>query len=118
MKKQIMLLLFVLLVFCSLTCVSAEDNSTIDDNASSPEFASVTGNTFNDINSEITNAKAGSTIYLNNKTYTGNSQIVISKNIVIDGASSTNPNTVSVLDAQNLTRIFKINGPYTVTLKI
>lgn len=120
MKKQIIAVLFVLLVLFFAGNASAEDNQTADANLMdglSANAVSVAGDTFDDIGNAISAATPGSTINLGNKTFTGDSEIVISKDITIDGSSLDNPDSVSVLDAQKLTRIFKIDGPYTVTLK-
>lgn len=71
---------------------------------------------FTDIEKAINNAKIGETVYLNGTKYTGNRQITINKNIVIDGASAGS-NEVSILDAESASRIFYSTGKYNITLK-
>lgn len=75
------------------------------------------GGTFNDIQNSINKAKSGDTVYLNGTNYTGNKQISINKDIVIDGASESNSNEVSILDANSASRIFYSSGNYNIVLK-
>lgn len=136
--NYLVLLLFVLIMF-SLSSVAANENvgdanntviSLSCDNAAadseialgasennSPLKADLNGGTFNDIQSAINAADSGDTVFLNGQNYSGNKQITVNKNIVIDGASSSNANLMSVLDANNASRIFYSNGNYSITLK-
>ena len=79
--------------------------------------ADLNGGSFNNIQTAINNANSGDTIYLNGQNYIGNKQITINKNIVIDGASSSNPNLVSTLDANKLSRVFYSSSSYNIQLK-
>lgn len=115
MKKQIMFILFVLLVLFGAASVNAQDNQTND--AVTVADVDVNGNTFNDINTAINSASYGDVIYLNNKSYSGDTPIVIDRNITIDGSSVDNPNSVSILDGRGVTKILETNGNVTITLK-
>lgn len=113
MQKQLILGLFVLLILFSVSYVSAEDNQTSDGTFTVMDENS---NTFTDISSKINSSS--DTIYLNNQTYIGNSEISITKSITIDGATPSNENLLSTLDAQDNCRIFKITTPGTSTSTI
>ena len=77
----------------------------------------VNGGTFEDIRNAISNTQPGGTVFLNGHNYSGKNQIIINRNITIDGASSSNSSLFSVLDANNAYRIFYSSGEYHITLK-
>ena len=83
----------------------------------SPLKADLNGGTFSDIQNAINSASPGDTVFLNGQNYSGNKQITISKNIIIDGASNTDSNLVSVLDANSASRIFYSPGNCEITLR-
>ena len=104
-------LIILLLVFLSLSVVSASDNQTqdismsdVDDVVATNEIAS-----FTDLQNVINNAKNGDTINLHkNYSYSKNDPtegILINKSITINGNGA-------VLDAKNSSRIFSIIGAY------
>ena len=79
----------------------------------------VEGTDFKNITNAINSASAGDTIFLGGKTYTGSSQISISKNnITIIGGSETEPDKVATLDGQGLMRIMTITGSNVVIKNI
>ena len=82
----------------------------------SPLKADPKGNTFADINQAINDTSSGETVFLNGKNYNGNQQITIDRDITIDGASKSNSNLVSILDANGTYRIFN-SGKHNVVLK-
>lgn len=111
LKRQIIAILFILVMFASVAAVSAADNqSDISDDTYSDYAVVSSGNTFLDINNTI-KSTSSSIYYLNNTTYIGGSQISISKsNIIIDGGSVEKPNSMSTLDAEGLSSIFVLYG--------
>lgn len=82
----------------------------------SPLRADPTGQTFADIQTAINKTSAGETVFLNGKNYNGNQQITIDRDITIDGASKSNSNLVSILDANGTYGIFN-SGKHNVVLK-
>ena len=72
----------------------------------------VNGGTFEDIRNAISNTQPGGTVFLNGHNYSGKNQIIINRNITIDGASSSNSSLFSVLDANNAYRIFYSSGEW------
>lgn len=83
----------------------------------SPLKADLNGGTFSDIQNAINSSSPGDTVFLNGQNYSGNKQITISKNIIIDGASNTDSNLVSVLNANATSRIFYSPGNCEITLR-
>ncbi|WP_295596964.1 hypothetical protein, partial [uncultured Methanobrevibacter sp.] len=81
----------------------------------SPLGADPSNGTFDDIQKAI-NATVGGTVFLNGTNYTGNKQITINKDIIIDGANSQG-NGVSILDAKSASRIFYSSVNYNIVLK-
>ena len=74
-------------------------------------------NTFQNIRDALNDADDKDIIYLNGTTYTGDgNQIIINKSITIDG-SGENDNLKSILDGQDLSRIFNIKSGCNVILK-
>ena len=104
-QLKIFLLFITLIALFSVSAISAADvsgnNATdfemINDNANVSCFKSNNvGGSFSDIQSKVNDAKAGSTLILNNNFSSNSGQIVISKNMVIDGKGN-------VLDAMSKT---------------
>ncbi|WP_407391436.1 hypothetical protein [Methanobrevibacter sp.] len=98
MKKFIILTVSLLLLMLSIATVSAEDNGT-DVLSDSSDVQ-----TFEDIQTSIDNADENDVIELNG-TYIGDKSIKVSKSLTIQ--SKEEP---AVLDGQNNTRIFHVNG--------
>ena len=80
----------------------------------------VDGTDFKNITKTITDSKAGDTIYLGGKTYTGNnSQINVNKdNLTIIGGSSLDDDSYATLDAQFTSRIMQVTGKNVVLKNI
>ncbi|MBZ9570944.1 Ig-like domain-containing protein [Methanobrevibacter sp. TMH8] len=96
-KKITLILLAMLLLICSLSTISAANN-TISDTS--------TGG----ILQGITDTGTGDTLYLNPGTYNKTNQdtnIAINKNITIQG---NGPKDTVIIDAQGLSRIFAISS--------
>ncbi|MBZ9570587.1 hypothetical protein KQY27_03380 [Methanobrevibacter sp. TMH8] len=101
-RKITLILLAMLLLICSLSTISAANN-TISDTS--------TGG----ILQGIADTGTGDTLYLNPGTYNKTNQdtnITISKNITIQGNGSQNQ---VIIDAQGLSRIFTINNNLNVS---
>lgn len=70
----------------------------------------INGNTFNDIQTTITNSKDGDVIYLGNTTFTGDKLVInVDKQVTIDGSINGGSET-SILDAKELSGIFNITA--------
>lgn len=114
-----MILIFIL----TIGIVSANDENTTDilnsddSNEILSEEISVQGDSFKDIQDAVDSSNDGDTIYLNGKTYVGNkTQITISKSLTIDGAGKST-DSKAIIDANDSSRIFYINGKYNVVFK-
>ena len=98
--------------------ISSNNGGNISEtNGNSHLTAQVNGGNFSDIQSVIDSAQSGETIFLNGQYYNGTGAITIDRNIIIDGSSSSNGNSVSTLDALNLSRIFYSKDIYNITLR-
>ena len=102
MKLKILLVFSLIFVILTLSAVSAEDNLTQGENTGVLE-KTVQGNTFNDIQTAVSESSDGDTLELNG-TYTGSaSAISISKSITIEGNGAT-------LDAGKKSSILKVKS--------
>ena len=110
-EKMRKIVLISVIFILSLTAISAADNdtsitpdpnATIINNADNMERIEVNGDTFDDIQNTIIEAKSNSTIILNG-TYTGlDNEIKIDKDITIEGINN------ATLDGHNSTKILDI----------
>lgn len=101
-NKMIFIILIFFLFALSLSAVSAANYT-------------VSGNTFNDIQSVIDSSSSNDTIILDNITYTGYGDFIrVNKSLTIQGESK---DKYSTLNARNLSRIFFVNNVDLVTFK-
>ncbi len=102
-KNKMMFIILIFFLFAlSLSSVSAANYT-------------VSGNTFNDIQSVIDSSSSNDTIILDNITYTGSGDFIrVNKSLTIQGESK---DKYSTLNARNLSRIFFINNADLVTFK-
>ena len=113
-KRVFVILIFLTFFLCCNFAFAGNVNETL---SNSHDNLLTESNSFKDIQDLVDNADAGSTVYLNGKTYTGNgTQIKLNKSITIDGASQ-NTNQKSILDGNLSSRIVLISGTYNITLK-
>ena len=97
--------MIALVCLLSVSAISAADTNNIDD-----VVAVADAGTFDALQEKITNATSGSTIYLENDyTQTGSNDIIIDKNLTIDGKGH-------LIDAKKQSRIFNITNGVTVAL--
>lgn len=84
----------------TIGAVSASDNSTIEDSLQTNDSVK----TFEDIQNEITKAEINSTILLNDSYHGPRKEILIDKDITLDGSGTT------TLDAHQKSNILTINA--------
>ena len=95
-RKLIILALFILIFYISIT--------------------SVTAASFNDVQDKIDTATGGDDVYLDNTTYDGSgTEITIDKDLRVHGGSASDPNRKSTLNAKKLSRIFNVQGNHNVS---
>ena len=100
MKNKI--LIVILLLFLSLSCVSASSDINSTGNVSLSNYDNLISDDFNQLRSLIDGAKEGDTISLSTD-YVGNGEININKALTINGNGHS-------IDASHSSRIFKINA--------
>lgn len=93
------------------------DQQDIQNELSGSEYH-VTGSDFNSIRLEMNKTQDGDTIFLDGKNYTGNSSIVVDKQLTIIGGSSLNDSSYAALDIENLNLIMQINAANVVIKNI
>ncbi len=105
--RKILALMCLIVLICSMACVSASDmNQTVDDTSANDEsLGSADSGTFTDLEKKIVDAQEGSTLTLEND-YAYNDGfsklgILIAKSLTIDGNGYT-------IDAKNSGRVFNI----------